>query len=125
MGIEELVQLPHFPVMIFAIIFLTIALFFIIIHKPKYWFSLHVIFASSGIILAIIGLYLLDSLILILNHATIGLITFIILVGTTLIGTIAYRIKKKNIRLIHIWISRVIFIISIVTVVLGIGFFFS
>ena len=125
MGLAELLQLPHFPVMITAIIFLTIAILFIIIHKPKIWFSLHVIFASSGIILAIVGLYLLDSLILILNHATIGLITFLILLGTTLIGTIAYRIKKKNIRLIHIWISRVIYIISIVTVVLGIGFFLS
>ena len=123
MGVAELLQLPHFPVMITAIIFLTIALIFIIFHKPKIWFSLHVIFASSGIILTITGLYLLDSLILILNHAIIGLITFLILVGTSLIGTIAYRIKNKNVRLMHLWISRVIYIISIVTVVLGISFF--
>ncbi|MFW9822978.1 MAG: hypothetical protein ACFFE4_08595 [Candidatus Thorarchaeota archaeon] len=123
MGIAELIQLPHFPVMLSAIILLTLALIFIIIHKPKKWFSLHVIFASAGIILAVIGLFILDALLLFLTHAFIGLIVFIILVGTILIGTVAYRMKRKKVRNLHIWISRIIYVISIVAVVLGISFF--
>ena len=51
MGLTELLQLPHFPVMLLAVIFLTLSLVIVILHKPKQWFRLHVIFAATGGIL--------------------------------------------------------------------------
>ena len=122
MGLTELLQLPHFPVMLSAIIFLTLSLVMVILHKPKWWFRLHVIFAATGGILAIIGLTILAGFILNLNHAIIGLITFITLLWTLLMGTIAVKTKVKNLRLTHIWMSRVVYIITLVTVVFGISF---
>ena len=124
MGLTELLQLPHFPVMLSALIFLTLALVLVILHKPKQWFRLHIIFASTGGILAIIGLLILAMLILNLNHAILGITTFSILIGTLIIGSIAVKTKIKNVRLTHIWVSRVVYILTIVTVVLGISFFF-
>ncbi len=124
MGLTELLQLPHFPVMLSAVIFLTLSLVMVILHKPKQWFRIHVIFAATGGILTIIGLIILAGFLLTLNHAILGVITFSALIGTLIIGSIAVKTKVKNLRLTHIWMSRVVYIITLVTVVLGISFFF-
>lgn len=120
MTVEYILQLPHFYVMLTAIILLTISIALVTIRKPKKWFHLHVIFSTIGIILTIIGVFLLESLIFVILHGIIGLILIMFLVIGLLGGIIARKLKKKNIRSMHLWMSRVIYIIVLIADIIGI-----
>lgn len=120
MALVDLLGLPHFPIMLIGVIFLTLAILMVILHKPKKWFLLHTIFSIIGIALAITGLIILSGLILGIPHAILGLIVVIFLVGELFSGAIARKMKNRKIRTMHIWVSRVIYIISLVVIVLGI-----
>jgi len=123
MALEDLLQFPHFIVMLVGFIHLTIALILVIVHKPKKWFSLHVIFATSGIELIVIGILILIDLTLDIPHAILGIIVTVVLLGELVGGVVARKLKDKNIRLAHIWISRIIYIITLVVIILGINNF--
>ncbi|MFW9867402.1 MAG: hypothetical protein ACFFEN_15005 [Candidatus Thorarchaeota archaeon] len=120
MTLADILQLPHFYVMLIAIIFLTISIVLVTIHKPKKWYHLHVIFATIGVILTIIGVLLLKSLILIIVHGILGLLLISLLVVGLIGGIIARKLKKKNIRSLHLWLNRIIYIIVLIADIFGI-----
>jgi len=120
MAIVNLFTFPHFIVMLIAIIFFTISILMVILHKPQNWFLLHKVFASVGALTSIIGIISLGGLVLGILHGILGLITIISLICVIIIGTIAIRKKKRNIRATHILISRIIYIVTLGLVILGI-----
>lgn len=120
MALVDLLQVPHFIVMLAGFIHLSIAMLLVAFHKPKKWYSLHLIFATTGVELIVIGLLILSSLILGIPHGIIGLIAAIILIGELIVGYIAIKTKEKKIRITHIWVSRVIYIVTLVAIILGI-----
>ena len=109
--------------MVTGVIHLTIAIILVVVHKPKKWFPLHVIFAATGIELIIVGLLILNALILDIPHGILGLIVVTVLIGELIGGYIAVKKKNRNIRKAHIWISRIIYIFALVAVILGIIYF--
>ncbi|MFX1281647.1 MAG: hypothetical protein ACFFA3_20015 [Promethearchaeota archaeon] len=123
MVLSDLLQFPHFIIIIIGIMHLTIAIILVIVHKPKNWYSLHVFFATSGIELIVIGVGILIDLTLTLPHAILGLTVIFILVSEIVGGIIARKLKKREIRLIHIWVGRILYISIFVVVILGISYF--
>ncbi|NVM16758.1 MAG: hypothetical protein HWN80_03520 [Candidatus Lokiarchaeota archaeon] len=89
-------------------------------HKPKNWFILHIFFTSLGLLTGIIGLILLDGLVLEILHGILGLITIIPFIGIISIGLIAIKKKNRNVRATHIWLSRIIYLLTLFLIVLGI-----
>ena len=123
MALFDLLQFPHFYVMIIAVIFLTISIILVTIHKPKGWFKIHIFFSTTGTLLTIVGVILLMGLTLTILHGVLGLIAIIFLVGELVSGFIARTKKDKRIRSLHLWISRTIYIVVLIAVVLGISYF--
>ncbi len=119
MALDALLGLIHFPIMVSALIFLGISIVVIIIHKPKMWFRLHILTSAVGIILAIIGVLTLNALLLDIPHGVIGLIILILLIIELAVGFFARKTKDKRIRLLHIWVSRTIYIVALITAILG------
>ncbi|MFX1457494.1 MAG: hypothetical protein ACFFDB_19165 [Promethearchaeota archaeon] len=109
--------------MIIAIAFLTTSIILVTIHKPKKWFYLHIFFSTTGTVLAIIGVILLMVLNLTILHGALGLFVILFLVGEVIGGSVARKIKNKKLRSLHLWISRIIYIVVIINLILGISFF--
>ncbi|MHA2038165.1 MAG: hypothetical protein ACW98X_17140 [Promethearchaeota archaeon] len=120
MALSDLLQFPHFYVMIIAVIFLSISVILVTVHKPKKWFYLHIICSTTGTLLTIVGVILLMGLNLTIPHAILGLIAIIFLIGELLGGFIARKTKNKKIRTFHLWASRIIYIVVLIAVILGI-----
>jgi hypothetical protein len=118
--ILKLFSYPHFIFMLAGIIFFTLSILCVILHKPKKWFIYHKRFALIGGILIIIGLIVLFGLNLLILHGIIGLIAFIFLLSSILTGYLVIKKKKRKIRKPHIWIGRIIFIAAVVAVFMGI-----
>ena len=123
MALDALLGLVHFPIMISALIFLGISIVLIIIHKPKMWFRLHIVTSAVGVTLALIGVLTLNALILVIPHGIIGLIILILLFVELVVGFLARKTKDKKIRLLHLWASRTIYIIALITAILGLIYF--
>lgn len=123
MALSDLLQFPHFYLMVIAVACLTFSILLVTIHKPKKWFYFHIFFSSTGTVLAIIGVILLMALNLTIIHGVIGLIVIIFLIGELIGGSVARRLKNKKIRTLHLWISRIIYIVVIITLILGISLF--
>lgn len=123
MALDDLLGLVHFPIMVSALIFLGISIVLIIIHKPKMWFRLHILTSAIGAILAIIGVLTLNALILAIPHGVIGIIILILFNIELVVGFLARKTKDKRIRLLHIWASRTIYIIALITAILGLVYF--
>lgn len=123
MALIDLLQFPHFIVMLIGIIHMTISILLVILHKPKNWSILHKIFALTGVEFAVIGLLILSGLILDIPHGILGLIVAIILLVELIVGYVAVKMKKRKVRLTHIWIGRIIFIAVLVAFFLGIIYF--
>lgn len=123
MALSDLLQFPHFYLMILAAIFLTISIILVTIHKPKKWFYLHILSSSAGVVLTVMGILILMNLNLTIPHSILGLITLIFLIGELIGGFIARKTKDKRIRTFHLWLSRVIYIVVLVTLILGIIIF--
>ena len=120
MALSDLLQFPHFYAMLIAVIFLTISIILVTIHKPKKWFYLHIFCSTTGITLTIIGVILLMGLNLTIFHGVVGLIAIIFLIGELIAGFIARKTKNKRIRSFHLWVSRIIYIVVLIAVFLGI-----
>ena len=120
MAIFDLLTSFHFYVMLFAGIFFSISITLVAFHKPKRWLLLHKSFASLGLVTGIIGLILLGGLELAIIHGILGLITLIAFATIIFIGLYALKKKDKSVRAIHLWLSRIIYILSLIIIVLGI-----
>ena len=120
MALVDLLQFPHFIVILIGIISLTISILFVLTHKPEKWFILHKLTTIIGIFLVSVGVIILGSLNLLIVHGIIGLISVVVLILTLIIGLIANKKKRKNLISIHIWLSRVIYTIAIITAITGI-----
>ena len=123
MALSDLLQFPHFYAMIIAVIFLTISIILVTVHKPKKWFSIHIFCSSTGTLLTIVGIILLMGLNLTLLHGVLGLIAIIFLIGELVGGFVARKLKNKKIRSMHLWISRIIYLVVLIAVILGISYF--
>ena len=120
MAFVDLLTSFHFYVMLIAGIFFSISISLVAFHKPKRWLFLHQCFASLGLVTGIIGLILLGGLELAIIHGIIGLITLISFGIIISIGLYAIKQKDKNARTIHLWLSRIIYILLLIIIVLGI-----
>ncbi|MHA2287844.1 MAG: hypothetical protein ACXABG_03555 [Promethearchaeota archaeon] len=120
MALVDLITSFHFYVMLLSGIFFSVSITAVAFHKPKRWLLLHQSFASLGLVTGIIGLILLGGLELAIIHGLIGLLTLISFVVIISIGLYAIKQKDKNARTIHLWLSRIIYILSLLIIVLGI-----
>ncbi|NVM45434.1 MAG: hypothetical protein HWN79_11010 [Candidatus Lokiarchaeota archaeon] len=120
MAIVDLILFPHFVVMLIAIILFSVSISMVALHKPKNWLLLHKFFASLGLLTGIIALILLGGLVLEILHGILGLVSIISFTAIIVIGLVAIYKKDKNVRKIHIWLSRIIYILSLFLIVLGI-----
>ncbi|MFX0076421.1 MAG: hypothetical protein ACFE96_13350 [Candidatus Hermodarchaeota archaeon] len=120
MAIEDLIASVHFYFMLVAIVFFSTSMLMVAFHKPKSWLLLHKSFASLGFLTSIIGLIVLGRLVLEIIHGFFGFIIMIIFAVITLLGLIAIQKKNKNVRAVHLWLSRIIYILSLFLIVLGI-----
>lgn len=123
MALSDLLQFPHFYPMFIAAIFLTTSIILVTVHKPKKWFYFHIFFSTTGTVLAVIGVILLMVLNLTIVHGVLGLIVIIFLIFELIGGSIARKLKNKNLRKLHLWVSRIIYIVVIITLILGILLF--
>ena len=120
MAVQDILTFPHFWVMLIGIILLALSIIVVVAHKPKQWFLLHRIFAVTGIILTIIGLFVLGGLNLLILHGIIGLIVIIWSISEVIGGIIATKKKDPNMRKIHIWLGRILFIFALFVLIFGI-----
>lgn len=120
MAVINLITSPHFYVMLVAGIFFSVSISTVAFHKPKRWLLLHKSFASLGLATGIVGLILLGGLELAIIHGIVGLVTLIAFAVIIFIGLYAIKQKDKNARAIHLWLSRIIYILSLIIIVLGI-----
>ena len=120
MAIDDLIMFPHFIVMLLAIISFSVSISLVAFHKPKNWLLLHKFFASLGLLTGIIGLILLGRLVLGILHGILGIVSITFFTAVIIIGLVAIKKKDKNVRKIHIWLSRIIYILSLFLIVLGI-----
>ncbi|MFX0011467.1 MAG: hypothetical protein ACFE9R_14235 [Candidatus Hermodarchaeota archaeon] len=120
MAFVNLILFPHFIVMLIAVIFFSISISAVAFHKPKNWLIIHQTFASLGLLTGILGLILLGGLNLGILHGILGLIVIISFIAIVSIGLIAIKKKNRNVRKFHIWLSRIIYVLSLLLVVLGI-----
>ncbi|MFX1503323.1 MAG: hypothetical protein ACFFDH_20340, partial [Promethearchaeota archaeon] len=87
------------------------------------WRTLHFIFAATGVELILIGLLMISALILNIAHGIIGLIVVIILISELIAGYVAVKATNKRIRYAHIWVSRVLYMVMLILILLGIFYF--
>jgi len=120
MTIVDLIMSPHFFVMLLAIISFSVSISLVAFHKPKNWLLLHKFFASLGLLTSIVGLILLGGLVLEISHGILGLVSITFFIAVIIIGLVAIKKKDKNVRKIHIWLSRIIYILAMVLIVSGI-----
>lgn len=120
MAIADLILFRHFLVMFLAVISFSVSISMVALHKPKNWLLLHKFFASLGLLIGIIGLILLGGLVLEILHGILGLFSIISFTAIIVIGLVAIYKKNKNVRKIHIWLSRIIYILTLFLIVLGI-----
>ncbi len=123
MALVDLLQVPHFIIMLIGFIHISVAMLFVAFHKPKNWRILHFCFAATGVELILIGLLILSGLILHIAHGIIGLIVVIILIGDLIGGYVAVKTKDSRIRFVHIWASRVLYVVMLIVIILGIFYF--
>jgi peptidoglycan/LPS O-acetylase OafA/YrhL len=124
MALADLLVFPHFYFILGGIISFSLGLILVLIHKPKFWYSLHLMFMILGMILSVIGITNLMGLTLI-THAYLGLAAVVLLVIVIIIGILARFYAKKKIvsRKLHIWTGRISYFLLLITIVLGILFF--
>lgn len=121
MVLQDLLLFPHFWGMLTVEILLGLSVAMVLLHKPKSWRKLHMIFTGLAIILVIIGVILV-GLNLAIPHGIFGLITLILLAGAGIGGIVAIKKakNKKQIRNAHIWLGRIIFILATISLLFGI-----
>jgi len=119
MATANLLSLPHFWIMLIGIVLLAIAITVVVIHKPKEWFLFHKLFAVAGIIFTLIGVLVLIGLKLFLIHAIFGLIVFIWLIVEIIGGYVAFKKKDQNMRKMHIWMGRLVFLFALLVLIFG------
>lgn len=121
MAFIDLFGFPHFYLIGIGVLFFTIGVVFVLIHKPKEWYKLHLVFISIGMALSVVGIIILRGITTIL-HAYFAIASGVLLIATIIIGIFARTTKKnkKINRSIHIWGGRVAYLFIIVTLVFGI-----
>jgi len=124
MAFVDLFGFPHFYLIFFGVLFFTIGVVFVLIHKPKEWYKFHLWFMVIGMILSLIGIIILRGISSIL-HAYFGITSGVLLIAMIVLGIFARTLKKnrKNLRLFHIWGGRIAYLFVLVTLVYGIILF--
>ena len=120
MSALNIVILPHFWIMITGIILLFLSVIVVSIHKHEKWFFYHRIFAIIGIMLTLIGIFILTGLYTALIHQVLGIIAVIWLIGEIMGGFVAYKKKNPQMRKIHILTGRLAFLMVIFVIIMGI-----
>ena len=120
MAVQDILTSPHFWVMLIGIVLLALAIIVVVVHKPKQWFLLHRMFAVIGIILTIIGLFVLSGLNLLILHVIIGFIVIIWLIMEVIGGIVATKKKDPTMRKVHIWLGRIVFLVALIVFIFGI-----
>ena len=120
MAVQDILTSPHFWVMLIGIVLLALAIIVVVVHKPKQWFLLHRMFAVTGIILTIIGLFVLSGLNLLILHVIIGFIVIIWLIMEVIGGIVATKKKDPTMRKVHIWLGRIVFLVALIVFIFGI-----
>jgi hypothetical protein len=122
-------MLPYyFTHMLLAILGLVLAgsgVMLTYVKKPKSWFLLHKMFTGIGTMLFLLAVVLI-TLFLTDLHPIVGFIGFLIGLGTLGTGIVFIYKKKKQLRLIHIWIGRIsggLLFIAIITGFIYAGIF--
>ncbi len=121
MAFIDLFAFPHFYLIVFGVLLLTVGVVFVLIHKPKEWYKLHLVSISIGMTLSVVGIIILRGISTIF-HAYLGITSGVLLIVTIIIGILA-RTTKKNKRInrsIHIWGGRVAYLFIFVTLVFGV-----
>ena len=117
----NIIGLPHFWIILSGVILLTLSVIIVTIHKPENWYFLHRIFAISGIILLIIGIFILTGLYTnVLIHRIFGIIVIIWFIGEVIGGVVAYTKKNPQMRKIHVLSGRLVLIMVIFVIIIGI-----
>ena len=118
MAFIDLFSFPHFYFILIGVIFFSVGVFFVLIHKPKAWYKLHLGFMIAGMILCVVGIIILRGISTIM-HAYFGIISGVLLLAVIIIGILARTTKtrKKLNRSIHIWGGRTAYLFVIVTLV--------
>jgi hypothetical protein len=116
----NIIVLPHFWIILIGVILLSLGVLFVTIHKPKGWFFLHRLFSLGGIILVILGIFLLTGLYTnVLIHRILGIIAIIWLIGEVIGGLVAYMKKNPQMRKIHVLSGRLALIMVIFVIIIG------
>ena len=118
MAFIDLFGFPHFYFIVFGVLFFTVGVIFVLIHKPKEWYKFHLWFMIVGMTLSVVGIIILRGISTIL-HAYFGIASGVLLIASIIIGILARTSKenRKNNRLIHIWGGRIAYLFVLVTLV--------
>jgi len=120
MSAINILGLTHFWIILIGAILLSIGVILVAIHKPKAWFFLHRLFSIGGIILVILGIFLLTGLYTnVLIHRILGIIAIIWLIGEVIGGVVAYTKKNPQMRKIHVLSGRLALIMVIFVIIIG------
>ncbi len=121
MLLQGLWQFPHFLWILAGIIVSFLGIIPAIVYKRrKPWFLIHKIITAVSIVLMAIGIISLGYIAQGFPHAILGLVGLGIYTITLIIGFISLKIKKKSLRMIHIWGGRIGVFLLLITLILGI-----
>lgn len=117
MSIISINVFPYLILMIVILIFLSIALIPIMIHKPDQWFLIHKSIMGIALIAGLIGLIILGLMNFLLIHVIVVSITIVLLIIISFGGFVASEKKKQDIRKGHIWLGRVLLFIVLIYII--------
>lgn len=120
----------HALFMVTSVILLFAAILMVTYWKKRSgWYRFHRLLAATGAVLAIIGLTIAWYMVSITGgpnfrvfHGIFGAITLTLVFLTLLLGVVRNRVRrhKVTIRTIHMWAGRLVFVLLVLTILLGI-----
>ncbi len=120
MAFTDLFVFPHFYFIFGGFLLFSVGILFVLIHKPREWYKLHLGFMSVGMISSVVGIIILRGISTIL-HAYLGIASGVLLLAVIVLGILARTTKnRKTNRSIHIWGGRLAYLFVLITLVYGI-----
>lgn len=97
-----------------------------LMRKKRWWLKTHRILGGIGTLSGILGLGAAIGMVAISTgqhfrgpHAYLGAMTILAVVLTPILGFLQFRIRKKQIRIVHRWSGRITIILVVVTIAAG------
>lgn len=114
----------HAVLMVVGLLLILVAVVNVVNKTPKTsWLKAHKMTGGIGCVLIICGLIVAGYMVyedhFKVSHAYVGLVTLIFTVMTPILGFVSLKMHKKPVRTVHVWVSRAVVVLLVITVLSG------